>query len=95
MTKKEEQIEGNLELLDVNLIHKAMTALSWTWMKEGEAKVPTPEEITKKAIFCMNQAWYSENKIFSEGGFESEVIHGLIEIRFILARANPLSRLLG
>ena len=74
-----------------------MEFLNWTWLdtETGIHKILDKKEITDVAIDCMNNAWNSEDKFFSRGGFEAEVIGGALEIRFILTKANPLSKLLG
>jgi len=97
MTGKTEQIQINLEILDFEKIQKAMTALGWTWKdpKAKENRVPTEKEIATMAEYCMNTAWVSENKICQIGGFEAEVISGVISIKFVLDKAEPLSHLLN
>lgn len=94
---KEEQIKINLQELDLNLIHETMKFLNWTWKNSntGEKRVPNVQEISIVARDCMESAWKSANKISKIGGFEAEVIEGILEIKFILTQANPLSSLLG
>jgi len=94
---KKEQIEINLEDLDLKVIQKTMSHFGWTWKdsKTGERRVPDIKDISAIAKECMEKAWESENKIANIGGFEAIVENGVIEIRFILTKANPLSNLLG
>lgn len=97
MTPKIEQIENNLQLLDFDKIRKAMEAVNWTWKdpKTGEKRVPNEKELRSMAEYCMNMAWDSDDKFFSNGGFEAEKINGTMEIRFVLDRANFLSTIFG
>lgn len=94
---REEQIQMNLKELNLNLIQKTMEFLNWTWKdsETGRRKVPSTKDLSVVAIECMKSAWNSDDKFFSRGGFEAEVIGGTLEIRFILTKANPLSKLLG
>lgn len=94
---KEEQIKMNLEDINLSLIRKTMELLGWTWTDSGtgEKRVPTKQELAIVARECMENAWNSENGISCMGGFEAEVIQGVIEIKFVLTKSNPLSNLLG
>lgn len=95
MTAREEQIKLNLEMLDAELIHDVMRYLGWTWRDSstGEQRVPMPSQIKAHAETCMRKAFESEDNFFKAGGFEAEVIEGMVEIRFILTRINPLSHI--
>jgi len=94
---KEEQIKINLEDINLALIQKTMDFLGWTWKdsETGHRRVPNKQELAAVARDCMEKAWKSEDGISCVGGFEAEVIEGAIEIRFVLAKSNPLSNLLG
>jgi hypothetical protein len=95
MTTKQEQISLVSSILDVDLIHKVMNHLGIKWNDTATnvKRVPTKEEIRKIAELCMNNAWESKDKFFAIGGFEAEVIEGVIGIKFIITQANPLSRI--
>ncbi|MEK6828819.1 MAG: hypothetical protein AABY15_01745 [Nanoarchaeota archaeon] len=97
MTAKDEQIKINLEGLDIKMIHNILTQnnIKWVDSESGEKRIPTIKEIKAVAEHCMREAFKSERKSFSMGGFESEVIDGIVEIRFVISKANPLSKLLG
>jgi hypothetical protein len=94
---KEEQIQINLEDLNLKLVHKVMKQLNWTWKdyKSNDRRVPSEEELAIVAKDCMDKAWNSEKSFSRIGGFEAEVIEGVIDIKFVLTQANPLSNLLG
>lgn len=94
---KEEQIKINLEDINLDLIQETMKFLDWTWKdsSSGEKRVPNNQELAIVARDCMESAWKSEDGISSIGAFEAEVIEGVIELRFVLTKSNPLSKLLG
>lgn len=97
MTQKSEQIRLNIEELNANLIHKVLTHLDVKWkiVESGDKKVPTVKQIESVAEYCMREAFNSKDGLYSMGGFEAEVIDGIVSIKFILTQANPLSKLLG
>jgi len=94
---KNEQIKMILDDIDLDTIQKTMSHLNWTWKDSntGERRVPNTKEISIVAKDCMERAWNSEDKIANIGGFEAIVENGVIEVRFIIAKSNPLSNLLG
>lgn len=94
---KNEQIEIILEDIDLSAIQKTMEHLDLRWKDSstGERRVPNEQEIAIVARDCMDRAWNAESKIARIGRFESEVIEGVIELKFILTQANTLSNLLG
>ncbi len=98
-TPQNEQVQINLEVLDIDGIHKALTSLNIKWNfkhKDGDVeRVPTKKDIVNVAKFCMNEAFNSRDHRFEIGGFEAEVKNGIVEIRYVLSRANPLSKLFG
>lgn len=93
MTFRQEQIEENLNSLDFDMIRKVMEFLDWRWIdtKTNLRRIPEKEELRKMANICMNRA-LDANGVYSSGGFEAEAIDGIVEIRFILDRANILSK---
>jgi len=93
MTPQEEQIELNLKCIDFDKIRSVMEHLGWTW--NGEERVPSKKELIVAAKACMENACYSENGYSKNGGFETTIIEGTIEIKFILDRSNPLKQLFG
>ncbi len=97
MIQKNEQIRLALEALDVNTIQSVLTYLGVRWrvVDSGENRVPTVEEITIVAEHCMLKAFESSDRIFKMGGFEAEVVEGVVGIKYILTQSNPLSTLLG
>lgn len=97
MTPKLEQIRINLDSLNIKLIHKVLTHLNVKWKntETGEERVPSEREIEDVAEMCMFEAFKSENGVFSMGGFEAEVMDGVVGIKFVLTQANPLSKLFG
>jgi len=95
---KKEQIKINLELLDFDVIHNTMKHLGLKWkdVNTGERRVPNKKEIAAIAQKCMESAFENEVTGISQmGGFYAEVIEGIVEIKFVLTQASPLSKLLS
>jgi len=96
MKSREEQIKFIIEQMDFDKINKVMDFLGWTWRCDAEGRrTPTAKELKIAAVHCINQAWDSEDKIYNSGGFECEVINGIIELKFVIERVNPLSEIFG
>jgi len=97
MTPKKEQIKYTLEDLNVEAISEVLTHFNIKWddTETGESRIPTVDEIYAAAEHCMVEAFKSEDKTFRIGGFEAEVIKGIIEVKFVLTRSNPLSKIFG
>ena len=97
MTAKEEQIKYSLEDLNLEIIQKTLYHLGIKWedTETGEKRIPTVDEISAVAEHCMIEAFKSEDKTFRIGGFEAEVVNGIIGIKFVLTQANPLSKIFG
>jgi len=95
---KKEQIQIILESFDFEFVHKAMEKLDLKWKdtENGGTRVPTIDELVIIAEDCMQNAFKNEVTGFAKiGQFEAEVTEGVVEIRFVLAHASPLSKLLG
>lgn len=92
MIPKSKQIEFNIKMMNFDMIQSVISFLKITWIDTDskEKKTPSVQDLTSAAEFCMIQACESENKIFSYGGFESEIIEDVVFIKFILDHANPL-----
>lgn len=89
----EKQIEYNIKNIDLNLIYNVVKVLG---IKTSHSK---NKELSKKELgdiaeFCMRKAYTSESGYFSTGGFEAEVINGIIELRFVLSKISPLEEIL-
>lgn len=97
LKSKNEQIKIVLENTNFNLINKTMKNLNWTWSdsETGERRVPNIKELKMIAIDCIVKALKSEDGYAQIGNFECEVNKGAIELKFVLTRANPLSKLLS
>lgn len=95
MTPKLEQIKHNIECLDTKRIQSVLKHLNIKWKNSstGEKRVPTKKEIEHVAEYCMLKAFESSNKQFEIGGFEAEVIAGVVGIKFVIDKANALSKL--
>lgn len=95
MTTKKEQIKYTLEGLNLEVIQKTLCHLKIKWKDSdtGEKRIPTTEDISAVAKYCMMEAFKSEDKIFAMGGFEAEVVDGIVGIKFILTQSNTLSKL--
>lgn len=91
------QIKIVLNDTDFGLIHKAMKSLGWTWKdsETGERRTPNVGELKIVAIDCIKKALKSKSNYAQIGGFECDVNQGIIELKFVLTRANPLSKLLS
>ncbi len=96
MTSQSEQIKLTLDELNIDAISSVLKHLGIKWKvpKTGEERIPTKDDISSVAEYCMREAFKSKDKRFEIGGFEAEVSEGIIEIKFVIARANPLSKLL-
>lgn len=97
MIQKNEQIRLVLEELDADTIHSVLTYLGVKWrvVDSGENRTPTAEEIKIVAEHCMLKAFEPSDSVFKVGGFEAEVVEGIVGIKFILTQSSPLSKLLG
>lgn len=97
MTTKQEQIQIILKDMDFEKIHNVMNFLDWTWTnsESGEKIIPDVNELSANAELCMNKAIESDFDYFNSGGFECEIIEGAIELKFVIEKINPLSRLFG
>ena len=97
MTPKNEQIKFNLEDLNLKVIHNILKHLDIKWKdsETGEKRVPSVKEISVVAEHCMREAFKSDDKSFSIGGFEAEVIDGIVGIKFVITQSNPLSKIFG
>jgi len=95
MISRSKQIELILNDIDLDKIHTVKKALDWTWRDSNtqENRIPNTNEIEAVVIECLNKALESEYKIFRMGGFEAEVIDGVVGIKFIVEECNPLTNL--
>jgi len=93
MMRKNEQINLVIDTLDVDRIQKVLNFLNINWVDSntGEKRIPNNEDIVNIAKMCMSKAFESEDKFFTIGGFEAEVINGVVGIRYVLTQSNPLS----
>jgi len=85
-------------LLNFDVIQKTMKNLDIKWKdtQTGEMRIPNKEEISIVAKDCMLRAFENHDTgMASSGGFQAEVINDVVEIRFVLTQANPLSKLLS
>jgi hypothetical protein len=89
MIAKNEQIKFNLESLNFEVIRKVLLMLDvkWTDVDTGEKRIPNVNEISSVAEHCMREAFKSKSNKFSIGGFEAEVVGGVVDIKFVLAQA--------
>lgn len=79
-----------LEMIDFDKIHETMTFLNWKWFDVG---IPTIEQLKKRLIELMSEAWESQKSI-ATGGFnvkywpkDEEGVEGL-DVFFELTNAN-------
>lgn len=95
--KAKEQIDLILDTFNFKNVQVALTALGRTWAQGNEIpKIPTEDEIKNLAEFLLQKAANSteENAYYEVCGLEAEKIDNtLIELRFVLERANPLKSL--
>lgn len=95
--KAKEQIELILETFNFKNVQSTLAALGRTWAQGNEIpKIPTEDEIKNLAKFLLQKTANSaeENAYYEICGLEAEKIDNtLIELRFVLERANPLKSL--
>ena len=65
--------------------------IKWTDIESKEKRIPSFEDVKNVARYCMEQAFKSNEKEFSIGGFEATVVSGIIEIKFVLTKGSPLA----
>lgn len=98
MKRQKEQIEIILDGIDFKKIHSVMKFLNWEWkIQNNESKVPDISELKSTAEFCLNKVANSNDEIahFETGGFEADKIENVLELRFVLEKANPLASILN
>jgi len=94
--RNREQIKIIMSDFDFKKVHLAMKALDWKWTYENEKKkVPPVEDLISIAEHCLNNLANSKNRnaTLNIGGFEAEKAEGILELRFILEKVNPLSHI--
>ena len=78
-----DKIDRLIQRFDFNKVHKAMTALKWTWRDEG---VPTIDSLKQTARELLESAASSEHGNIMTGGFKAEYHKdGNFTLEFILA----------
>lgn len=97
MRKLIEQKKIILNDFDFKKVERVMKALSWHWIgKDGVKYIPNESQLLTVAQFCLGQVIKSNTHedMCSIGGFEALRINGVLELRFVIEKANPLSKLL-
>lgn len=97
MRKLIEQKEMILSDFDFKRVQRVMKALKWQWVgKDGVKYMPNEDDLSIVAGFCLSQVITSksEEDLCSIGGFEALKINGVLELRFVIEKANPLSKIL-
>lgn len=93
-----EQIEMIMEDFNFKEVHDIMKLVNWKWKtSKAPASVPPIEDLKSIALKCLTQAANLEDKYsnFSIGPFEAERTENILELKFVLQRANPLGHLLN
>jgi hypothetical protein len=81
---------------DFDKIQKTMNFLGLKYtVAENKESVPTKEQLIAVADYCIEMANKSDDGYFSIGGFEAEILNGIIELRFVLERVNLLKNIHG
>ena len=97
MRKLIEQKGIILNDFDFKKVQRVMKALKWQWVgKDGVKYTPTEDDLSIVAGFCLNQVIKSkgDEDMCCIGGFEALKINGVLELRFVVEKANPLSKIL-
>lgn len=81
--KKTEAINYILDNFDFELVHKAMTALNWTWRDGG---VPAVSDLRQKARQLLSEIHIdnSGKGYYASGGFEVTALDGILKLDFVL-----------
>lgn len=91
-----EQKKLILSEFDFDKIQKAMQLLGIKYtVSDNKQAVPTKEQLLAVADYCIEMATKLDEKSFSIGGFEAEIVNGVMELRFILERVNILKNVYG
>lgn len=91
-----EQKKLILSEFNFDKIQKAMQVLEIKYtVSDNKQAVPTKEQLIAVADYCIEMAIKLDDKLFSIGGFEAEIINGVIELRFVLERVNILKGIYG
>jgi hypothetical protein len=89
--KTDEQIEIILEDFNFEVVETVMRLIDWKY--NGSENSPTVIELRALAKKCLKKS--AEEGHYSQGGFEADYVGGILELRFVLERTNPLSYLVG
>jgi hypothetical protein len=99
--KLKEQKEIILKDFDFCKVEKVMTALDWKWVMGGipgniEYR-PNISQLKNVANTCLDLVIESDQNedTCSMGGFEAIKLNGMLELRFVIDKANPLESLMG
>lgn len=98
--KLKEQKEIILKDFNFDKVEKVMTALDWKWVMGGipgniEYR-PNILQLKNVANICLDSVIDTDQDedICSMGGFEAIKINGMLELRFVIDKANPLESLM-
>ena len=97
MRKLIEQRDIILKDFDFKRVERVMKSLNWEWVdKDGIKYTPSENDLKVAASLCLNQVIKSkeDEDTCCIGGFEALRINGVLELRFIVEKANPLSNIL-
>lgn len=99
--KLKEQKEIILKDFDFDKVEKVMTALGWKWIDGGAHSnleyQPNIVDLKRVAEHCIDSviANDQDDDVCSVGGFEAIKLNGMLELRFVIDKANPLESLMG
>jgi hypothetical protein len=99
--KLKEQKEIILKDFDFCKVEKVMTALDWKWVDGGAHNdleyQPKIVDLKRVAELCIDSviANDEDEDVYSLGGFEAIKLNGMLELRFVIDKANPLESLMG
>ena len=97
MRKLIEQKEIILSDFDFKKVQRVMKALKWQWVgKDGVKYTPNEDDLSIVAGFCLSQVIKSrsDEDMCCIGGFEALRVNNVLELRFVVEKANPLSKIL-
>ena len=89
--KSNDQIEIILEDFNFEIVSAVMKSINWTY--DNSADSPTVTHLRALAKKCLEKS--IEQGHYSQGGFEADCISGILELRFVLERVNPLAYIVG
>lgn len=81
--KKKEAIDSILDNFDFERVHKAMTALNWTWITtKGVPEIPDLRQKARELLKDVSKR--KSGTTVGTGGFEASKEDGVLQLEFVL-----------